>query len=192
MNVRELLDATRKHHDVRSIQYKYEIIELNFGCIYGYNEFEEVDINHRNERGGAVLTSASYGGDEKAVKILLEAGANVNVQDIDGETALMLASGGGYEEIVKMLLAPPESSSSIDVNVQSSWGHTALMSAVYWNRVAIVRILIAFAPLESSMFIDINLQSKYGYDTALQLARRKGHKEIVEMLEEASYKMKLF
>ena len=179
MFARELLNATRKHHDVRSIQYKYEIIQLNFGCIYGCNEFEEVDINYYNERGDTVLMLASYENDEKAVKILLSTeDIDVNLQDTDGETALMLASGRGDEEIVKMLLQ--ESSSSIELNVQSSWGHTALMSAVYWNRVTIVRILIGVKG------IDINLLCRYGYDTALQLARRKGHKEIVKILEEVS------
>lgn len=51
------------------------------------------------------------------VKFLLDSGANVNVQDEDGSTALMCASEHGHTEIVKMLLAHPDCDPALTDNV---------------------------------------------------------------------------
>ncbi len=40
-----------------------------------------------------------------AVKILIDAGADVNVRDADGETCLMKAAFWGHIEVVELLLA---------------------------------------------------------------------------------------
>lgn len=47
------------------------------------------------------------------VQMLLEANANVNVQDEDGSTALMCAAEHGRIDIVKLLLAQPDCDSTI-------------------------------------------------------------------------------
>lgn len=47
------------------------------------------------------------------VRMLLEAGADINIQDEDGSTALMCAAEHGHIEIVKNFLSHPDCDSSI-------------------------------------------------------------------------------
>jgi ankyrin repeat protein len=47
------------------------------------------------------------------VRLLVEAGADMNIQDEDGSTALMCAAEHGHTEIVKHLLNQPDCDASI-------------------------------------------------------------------------------
>lgn len=51
------------------------------------------------------------------VKMLLDAGAEVNIKDVDGSTALMCASEHGHIDTVKLLLGHPECDPSSTDNV---------------------------------------------------------------------------
>ena len=53
--------------------------------------------------------------------LLAKEGIDVNAQDEDGETALMIASQWDKSEVVKLLLAKD----GIDVNAQDTYGFTA-------------------------------------------------------------------
>lgn len=50
------------------------------------------------------LYEAAFHGREQVVRILLDAGANADAQDISANTALMAASSNDHEEVVQMLL----------------------------------------------------------------------------------------
>ena len=67
---------------------------------------------------------ASENGHAQVAKLLLDKGANVNVRDIGGETALICASRHGHVEIVRMLL-----DKGADVNVKALFGYTPLSVA---------------------------------------------------------------
>lgn len=54
------------------------------------------------------------------VKALLACGADVNIQDDEGSTALMCASEHGHVEIVKLLLAQPGCDATLSDNVSES------------------------------------------------------------------------
>ena len=50
------------------------------------------------------------------VQLLLESGADINLQDEDGSTAVMCATEHGHIDIVKSLLAHPD----IDISLKDS------------------------------------------------------------------------
>lgn len=54
------------------------------------------------------------------VKGLLACGADVNIQDDEGSTALMCASEHGHVEIVKLLLAQPGCNGHLEDNVSTT------------------------------------------------------------------------
>ncbi|CAG2061266.1 unnamed protein product [Timema podura] len=61
------------------------------------------------------------------VKLLIEAGADININDEDGSTALMCAAEHGHIDIVKQLLSQPD----CDVTFTDCDGTTALDIAMY-------------------------------------------------------------
>ncbi|CAH1158574.1 unnamed protein product [Phyllotreta striolata] len=89
--------------------------------------FQLADVNIRAKQHGqtALMLAVSHGRLDM-VKMLLEAGADINIQDEDGSTALMCAAEHGHIEIVKHFLSQPDCDSTItDVD-----GSTALKIAM--------------------------------------------------------------
>jgi ankyrin repeat protein len=70
----------------------------------------------------------SYGGNTEIIKSLLDAGARINEQDDEGNTALMLASRCARNHNVKLLLE-----AGANVDVQNRYGWTALIYAANSN-----------------------------------------------------------
>lgn len=64
--------------------------------------------NHFFQHGQTALMLAVSHGRLDMVKLLLEAGADPNIQDTDGSTALMCAAEHGHIDIVKHILAHPD------------------------------------------------------------------------------------
>jgi ankyrin repeat protein len=102
------------------------------------------------------------------VKILINVGANPNIQCKDGSTALMRAIQKSYVDIVNLLL----SYDNIQVNLQNELGETALMYAVERKSLTIIKKL-----MEYGTDPDIKNESgKTAYDYA------NGSQEIIELL----------
>ena len=64
---------------------------LYYACFCGYKEIVEYLLEH-NVKIQNALTIASYKGHKDIVEILIQAGADINVKDEDGYTALMYAN----------------------------------------------------------------------------------------------------
>ena len=90
------------------------------------------------------------------VKLLIEAGANLDIQDNGGNTALIGASYNNRPEVVKLLI---ESGANIDV--QNNSGCTALILASYRNHIEVVKLLIEH--FADEFIIDNDGKSFYDY-----------------------------
>ncbi|KAI5621382.1 ankyrin repeat domain-containing protein 50 [Silurus asotus] len=170
-------------------------------------------MEHADSEGWTALRSASWGGHKEAVKVLLEAGAEVDGCDPDGRTALRAAAWGGHEEILSTLLAHGAKVDSMDHE-----GRTPLIAAAYMGHKEAVEILLdAGAEVDladgdgrSALSVAalcvpsaaggrghgevVSLLLERGADpehkdkdgmTPLLLASYEGHEEVVELLLEA-------
>lgn len=89
--------------------------------------------------GGLFLTplqAAAFKGDVNTIRLLLDAGAEVNVSGGQFGSALHAVAFQGHENVVRILL-----SSGADTHLDSiDWG-TPILAAAYSRRKAVVRIL---------------------------------------------------
>jgi uncharacterized protein len=172
------------------------------------------NINAQDSKGRTATMIATYNQDENIAKILIEAGADVNIQDdmknspflyagaegytdilkltIEagadptitnryGGTALIPASEHGYIDVIKELLMHTD----IDVNHVNNLGWTALLEAIILNngdkkQQETVQLLIEYGA-------DVNIPDN-DHVTPLQHARKKGFKEIEQLLLKAGAK----
>mmetsp|Transcript_6673 Transcript_6673/g.10303 ORF Transcript_6673/g.10303 Transcript_6673/m.10303 type:complete len:445 (-) Transcript_6673:313-1647(-) len=65
---------------------------------------QHVDPNKMNKKKHTALMASVQGGDGLACEILLDYGADPNVQNMNGDFALMMAISKGFTKIAKMLL----------------------------------------------------------------------------------------
>jgi len=77
-----------------------------------------------NDGGNSALIYAAEQGFTEIAKLLIIAGADVNIKNAHGYTALMFAAGKGFTEIVKLLI-----DAGADKNIKDRRGHTALSMA---------------------------------------------------------------
>ena len=144
----------------------------------------KIDVNKLYDKDEDVYTTPLILASKDAlidiVKMLLEHGANVNLADFDGDTALLCAcqhtkyDGSQFAErkteIVKILLKH-----EADVNIQNENGVTSLMSATQSGNVKIVKMLLEHGA-------NVNIKSSIG-NTAL-MDSLHGNADIVRMLLE--------
>ncbi len=123
--------------------------------------------------GNTPLILAARDGDAEKVEALLKTGADVNVKNKEGTTALMASTWGktgrGDVSIAKALIV-----SGANVNASNAYGRTALMDVAGNGNVEFTSLLL-------SAGADVNMQTRAG-GTALHEAAINGHIEIVRML----------
>ena len=126
----------------------------------------------------SALMLASYQGNSEIVKMLLEKGAKVNLQNEKKVSALILAAGQGNVEVLKQLLER-----GADVNLKGEGGSTALLSAFLakeqyvpqWqaNKVEMIKLLLNH---------DADVKVRDGHHTALSCAIAMKSIEIINLL----------
>ncbi|XP_011408170.2 PREDICTED: ankyrin repeat domain-containing protein 50-like, partial [Amphimedon queenslandica] len=96
------------------------------------------NVNHQNpkEFEGTSLHVAVRGGYHDVVQILLSAGADVNLIDTDGDTALIEAAREGNCDVVELLLKK-----GADPSHSNNYGETALVAAASREYSNIVQLL---------------------------------------------------
>ena len=78
-------------------------------------------------------------GSEETTQMLVDAGADVNAQTIDGSTPAMFAAAYRKPRALKILLASP----NINISLQDETGNTALHVAVLSQKLACIHPLLA-------------------------------------------------
>ena len=115
------------------------------------------NLNQQDFNGSTALMKAS---EYRVAAVLIGAGADLDIQDEDGKTALMLVVQRGRADLLPMFIE-----AKADLNKQDNNGHTALIKAVKWNQYLMGYLIRAGA--------DLNIQDKVG-KTALITAVEKG------------------
>ena len=109
--------------------------------------------------------------EKKLLEVMLEQGADLNMQSRYGETALIRAARFGRIEIVRYLVEH-----GADLSVQDKSDNTALMWATHNRQTGIVKYLV-------EQGAEVNAQTESGW-TALMRAARNGYTGIVKYLVE--------
>ncbi len=154
---------------------------MHYACMIGNVRVVEIIlsrnrdlINKINTNGKTPLMAASYSGHLAVVKRLLKEHADPNIQTIYGSTPLLCASIEGHLLVVQELLHH-----HADPNIQMSNGTTPLLLVSAQGHLSIIVQLL----LQSGA--DPTLKHHDTGDTALDIAVRKDHSEIIDILRKA-------
>jgi hypothetical protein len=137
LNVRSQDGRNPLHAAARS--GKFEVVRILI-------EYDPVDINARDEGGSTPLLWASAGHNFQGgsvVRLLLEHGADIDLQNESGWTPLHVASNWGALEVVPVLLEH-----GADVEVKGNGGETALQEAAEEGHDEIVELLREYGAKE--------------------------------------------
>ena len=109
------------------------------------SEHGQVVVNSTDEAGWTALMHASSAGHDDVVRLLLDAGASVHLQNDAQDTALHLAAERGRTETARLLLEAGSNFMARDAN-----GRTPLFRAIEGGRGEIVELLHTAALVNSS------------------------------------------
>jgi len=153
----ELLDAV-KRNDINSVE---KLIKKG------------TDINAKDENGDAPLVQAAYLGFDTIVRLLLEAGADVEAVDPGMKaTALHAAAYAGRTEAARQLI-----NYHIDIDKQGPYnGYTALHDAIWQNHIETAKLII-------NSGANLNLKNHAG-QTPLNFARSKNLHDLADLIEQ--------
>ncbi|MCY1162783.1 Ankyrin repeats (many copies) [compost metagenome] len=169
------------------------------------------DLNTRDGNGRTPIHVAAFAKQRDAIRALARAGADINLLDKDRYDGVTIASVADDEETLRVLLASGASAKL----VTSRYDGTALIAAAHLGHDGVVKQLIAAgappdhvnnlhwtAAIESIVLgnggprhqeslraliaagANLQLSDRQG-NTPLQLAKSRGYREMVQMLEQA-------
>ena len=132
----------------------------------------DVDVNAAQLDGTTALHWVVHRDDLEMAKLLIEAGANVNVSNDYGVTPFLLACTNGNPDMVHGLLR-----AGADPNATRETGESAIMTASRTGNLKAVKALLAYEP-------DLNRQENRRGQTALMWAIEQGHPQVAKLLIE--------
>lgn len=110
------------------------------------------------------LLEAAKTGNLNEVKLALEAEANINVKNQNGQSAIHLAANGGHKEIIQLLIDKTANLQEID-----DFGMTPLEYAIYNEALEIVRLFVKVGVYHQ----EIMLNQLYSLNAAHEIARAR-------------------
>lgn len=125
---------------------------------------------------GNRLLQAAYEGNAALLKLLIQAGADVNTCRDSTLTPLIIAASEGYATCVELLLE----SDDIDINFADEDGKTALHHAAEEGYADCVKLLLEDPDTVPDPTADVNT-------TPLGLAAKNRHEDCVRLLRAAGY-----
>jgi FOG: Ankyrin repeat len=156
-----------------------DIDRIKFLLSKGLNSID-IDVNAEDTNGITALIQACIQGNEEIVTLLLNSGCPAQPPPGFRHTPLRGSAICGHAHLIPILLK-----GGADPNALSEGNRTALMGACFLregvpqgNSVKCVKAL-----LEDSR-TDPTVNNSFG-ETALQLAKNRGYKETIEILEKA-------
>ncbi|KAG8145513.1 hypothetical protein E2320_012034 [Naja naja] len=178
------LDIPLDLHTAASIG-QYEVVKDSI-------ERGEKDLDQKNRGGWTPLMYASYIGYDTVVRVLLQAGANVNMSTPEGQTPLMLAASCGNECAAAFLL---QQGAELEMKDIHGWtalfhctsaghqqmvkepfcGYSPLMEAATSGHEIIVQYLLNHG-------VKVDVRDSTGA-TARSLAMKYGHMKIVGLID---------
>ncbi len=176
-------DQSKANNKDKKIYVTQEEItkDLWYGCLVGDYRLVKLRIENNNldveelNKKYYLLHDACSKGYFDITTLLLASGAEVNLQNEDGEFALTLAGRNGDAKVVHALLK-----ARAQVDAQNLNGWSSLLNASYNGHVAAAKVLL-------EQGAQVNLQGNDGA-SALILASRYGHVQLVEiLLEKGAY-----
>jgi ankyrin repeat protein len=114
-------------------------------------------IDARDALGRTALMRATYAGDVKEVRALLEAGADVNLRDSMQNNPFLYAGAEGMLEIVKLT-----AKAGADTRITNRYGGTALIPAAHHGHVEVVNYLLEHTN------VDVNHVNRLGWTALLE------------------------
>ncbi|TNJ27040.1 Ankyrin repeat protein 2 [Giardia muris] len=163
------------------------------------------EVGRKDENGGTALMRAALRGHINCVQLLLSETGGQTTRNCNGlspgATALMLAAHRNHIEIVQLLIPYEQKMKNNngetalmqaamwghvncipllegEIGMQDNWGLTALMHAAYNGKTDCARLLLSEAGKQTT-------KEWYGFPprtTALMMAARRNHPDIVELL----------
>lgn len=135
-------------------------------------------VRKHMSKSGEVLALAVKANFVVIVRLLVEAGVDLNYQDDQGETALHVAARFGHTECASILLEGSDSQKADTEIGENTFGWTPLFVACVDGRISIVKLLIAVK-------VDLERFDTDGW-TAKEHAALRGHMDIALALADVT------
>ncbi|KAI1327658.1 Glycerophosphoryl diester phosphodiesterase family-domain-containing protein [Xylariaceae sp. FL0255] len=154
---------------------------LTTKCLLHREDWQGAAHGQRNyvSQSGAILSLATRSNFVRIVKLLVEAGMDINWQDTTGETALHKAARFGHTECARILIeSSPSQKMNLELTEQSFSWNALHISAVDGHK-EVAQLLVDAG-------IDVSKPDSFGW-TAKEHAALRGHLDVAQLL--GSYTM---
>ena len=133
-------------------------------------EHDDILVDRKMKNGMNPLLNACNKGYYNIVKHLLNKGADVNAQEREGHSGLLIAVSRNHPEVVKLLLCQDD----IQVDLKNDKGTTPLKEAAFRGYLDILVLLL-------NKGADVNAQSNKGF-SSLHNSVEGNHPDVAELL----------